>query len=74
MTGDGVFAGVEQPLDREGYRARLREMSDERLLKEGKAARAMNEPSFIPVRDVFRIKLFDCRVEWRRRHPKAVNE
>jgi hypothetical protein len=73
MAGDGQFAGVEQPFDREAYRARLREMSDDRLRKEGRANREMCKPSFTPVRQVFVDQLDECRKEWRRRHPAKSN-
>jgi hypothetical protein len=69
MADDGVFAGVDQPFDREAYRERLREMSDDRLKKEGRAIRGMTEPTFVPVRQVFVDQLEECRLEWRRRHP-----
>jgi hypothetical protein len=55
--------------DLEEHRKRLRTMTDEELLKHGKAARQMakdNNP--IPV---YVIQLNEARKEWRRRHPKA---
>jgi hypothetical protein len=55
--------------DLEGHRKRLRDMSDEELLKHGKAARAMaSDKNPLPV---FVMQLNEARKEWRRRHPKA---
>ena len=70
MSNVGGFSGVEQPFDREVYRARLREMADEPLKKEGRANRAMTKPEIIPARQVFIDQLEECKLEWRRRHPK----
>lgn len=53
MSGDNTFAGVDEPFDRESYRARLKKMPDDRLKKEGRANREMSKPSFIPVRQVW---------------------
>jgi hypothetical protein len=57
--------------DKEKERERLRKMSDEELVREGRAARYMCAPSTNfgkPPRDVYVIAL--CKEEWRRRHPK----
>jgi hypothetical protein len=56
----------------EELRARLRKMTDEELLRSGKAGRHMCSPeaNFVkPPREVFVIQLRECRAEWRRRHP-----
>ena len=52
---------------------KLRKLSNEELIREGKAARYMCAPSpnfGKPPRDVYVIALRLCIEEWRRRHPK----
>ena len=59
--------------DEEKERERLRKMSDDELIHEGKAARYMCAPSTNfgkPPRDVYVIALRLCKEEYRRRHPK----
>jgi hypothetical protein len=59
--------------DEEKERERLRKMSDEELIGEGRAARYMCSPSTNsgkPPRDVYVIALRLCKEEYRRRHPK----
>jgi hypothetical protein len=54
-------------------RARLAKLSDEELIREGKAARSLCNPrgrNGKPPRDVFVIGLGLCKDEWRRRHPR----
>ena len=61
-------------VDLEGYRARLRKMTDEELIREGKAARNMCSPMANfgkPPRTVFVIQLEEVKAEWRRRHPQT---
>ncbi len=53
---------------------KLRKLSDEELIREGKAARYMCSQATNfgkPPRDEFVIALRLCKEEWRRRHPKA---
>jgi hypothetical protein len=60
--------------DVEELRARLRKMTDEELLRFGKAAQFMVTPwanMGKPPREVFVIQLRECRAEWRRRHSKG---
>jgi hypothetical protein len=61
---------------REEFRERLRAMSDEQLIKCGKAARYMADPRNSAdkrtAHDVYKIQLEECRAEWRRRHPKTA--
>jgi len=52
-------------------RERLRQMSDEELIKFGKEARKLAEPRIIPVPDPWKAQLEEARGEWRRRHPKG---
>jgi hypothetical protein len=57
----------------EKERDRLRKLSDEELVREGKALRffcAPNQNFGQPPREVFVIGLRLCKEEWRRRHPK----
>jgi hypothetical protein len=55
--------------DLDEHRKRLRNMTDEELLKHGKAAREMaQDKNPLPV---YVIQLNEARKEWRRRHPKG---
>jgi len=63
-----------QPFQLEDVRTRLRKMSDEELLRFGRAAASLCRPEGNfghPPRAVFVEQLQEARVEWRRRHPKA---
>jgi hypothetical protein len=64
--------------DVEKKRDRLRKLSDEELVREGKAGRYMcsaNVNFRKPPRDEFVIDLRLCKEEWRRRrHPNTRNE
>jgi hypothetical protein len=58
----------DEGIDLEQLQARLRKMSEDDLVRFGKAARFMcrdKEP-----RQMFVIQLEEARAEWRRRHPK----
>jgi len=60
--------------DVETLRERLQKMSDEQLVKFGKAARYMCSPEAYfgeGPRKEFVIQLDEARAEWRRRHPKV---
>ena len=61
--------------DEEKERERLRKMSDEELIREGRAARYMCSPATNfgkPARDVYVIALRLCKEEYRRRRqPKT---
>jgi hypothetical protein len=64
-------------LDIDQLRERLRNMSDDQLLKFGKSARYMCSPTANrgkPPDEAFVIQLKEARAEWRRRHPKAEPE
>ncbi|MFZ0884839.1 MAG: hypothetical protein WAN14_15680 [Candidatus Acidiferrales bacterium] len=66
MVGQTEFAAEE-------FRKRLRAMSDEQLIRYGKAARYMADPRQSAngrVENVYVVQLAECRAEWRRRHPK----
>ena len=61
-------------VDLEACRARLRKMSDEELIRHGKAARYMCSSAANlgkPPRKVFVVQLEEVKAEWRRRHPKT---
>ena len=53
----------------EELRKRLSGMSDEQLVRFGKAARSLCRDPRCP--DTFKRQLQEARAEWRRRHPKA---
>jgi hypothetical protein len=59
----------------EDFRKRIQAISDDQLIRFGKAAAYMADPKYSAdgrtVEPVFRIQLLECRAEWRRRHPKA---
>lgn len=64
-----------EPFDEEKERARLRKMTDEELVREGRAARYMCAPSTNfgkPPREVYVIALRLAKEEWHRRHPKLA--
>jgi hypothetical protein len=62
----------------EDFRKRIQAMSDERLLRYGKAARYMADPRNSAdkhsVRPVYVTQLQLCREEWLRRHPKNMQQ
>jgi len=53
----------------EQLRTRLRKMSDNELVRFGKAARSLCRDPRCP--DTFKRQLQEARAVWRRRHPKA---
>jgi hypothetical protein len=68
-----MSVGLDE-FDEEKERARLRKLSDEELIREGRAARSLCNPKGRfgkPPRDVFVIGLRLCKEEYRRRHPKT---
>jgi hypothetical protein len=70
-----VAVGFDK-FDEEKERELLRKMSDEELVREGRAARYMCAPSTNfgkPPRDVYVAALRLCKEEWRRRHPKHLD-
>jgi hypothetical protein len=68
MIGERVFTADD-------FRERLGKMSDEQLLRYGKAARHMADPGYSAdkrtVRPVYVVQLQECLAEWLRRHPKT---
>jgi hypothetical protein len=64
-------------VDLDAYRARLRKMTDEELIREGKAGRYMCSPTANlgkPPRKCFVVQFEEVKAEWRRRHPKYSPE
>ena len=64
------FTG-ENEVDLEGLRTRLRKMSDQELLRFGKAAKSMCSPSAYfgqPPRQTFVVQLAEARAELKRRN------
>ena len=60
--------------DVEALRERLQKMTDDQLVKFGKAAAYMCSPKVNrgrPPREEFVIQLQEARAEWRRRHPRS---
>jgi hypothetical protein len=59
----------------EEFRKRIQAISDDQLIRFGKAAAYMADPKYSAdgrtVEPVFKIQLQECREEWKRRHPKA---
>jgi hypothetical protein len=62
--------GFQSPAEfLENLRLRLRKMSDEELIRFGKAARGLSgQRRETP--DLFKIQLDEARAEWRRMHPR----
>jgi hypothetical protein len=62
----------------EDFRKRIQAISDEDLVRTGKAAAYMADPKYSAdgrtVEPVFKIQLQECRAEWRRRHPRAESQ
>jgi hypothetical protein len=58
----------------EDFQKRIQAMTDEKLMRYGKAARYMADPRKSAdkhtVRDVYVTQLELCRAQWLRRHPK----
>jgi hypothetical protein len=62
-------------VDLDAYRARLRKMTNEELIRHGKAGRYLCSPMANfgkPPRKVFMIQLEEAKAEWRRRHRKSA--
>ena len=59
----------------EEFRKRIQAISDDQLIRFGKAAAYMADPRNSAdrrsVEPVIKIQLQECRAEWKRRHPKT---
>ena len=53
-------------------RERLRQMSDDELIKFGKTVRALSVPRVSVLHDPWPAQLQAAREEWRRRHPRET--
>lgn len=51
-------------------RDRLRQMSDEELIRFGKTVRGLSEPRVSVTPDPWKAQLEEARAEWRRRYPR----
>ena len=60
---------IEASDELEQLRTCLRKMTDDELIRFGKAARSLCRNRDCP--DTFKRQLLEARAEWRRRHPKA---
>lgn len=59
----------------EKFRAEIEKISDDELLKLGRELRKLVYPKVVsPAKCTFEIQLEECRVEWRRRHPKLTSD
>ena len=63
-----AFESEERQLQK--LRERLRQMSDEELIKFGKTVRRLSAPRVGVTPDPSKVQLQLARAEWRRRHPK----
>jgi hypothetical protein len=52
-------------------RERLRQMSDDELIKFGEVVRGLSEPRVSVTPDPWKAQLEESRAEWGRRHPKG---
>ena len=64
-----AFESEESQLPK--LRERLRQMSDEELIKFGKTVRALSAPQVGVTPDPWKAQLQEARAEWRPRHPKT---
>ena len=65
-----AFESEETQLQK--LRERLREMSDDELIKFGKIVRGLSEPRVSVTADPWKAQLEEARAEWLRRHPKLT--
>jgi hypothetical protein len=61
---------IQDGINLEELRARLRKMTDAELIRFGRAARFLCRPGKEPPREAFVVQLEEARAEYRRRHPK----
>jgi hypothetical protein len=69
-----MYRFTQDGVDLDELRARLRKMTDEELIRRGKAGRYMCSPQANfgkPPLACFVIQLRETIAEWRRRHPKS---
>jgi hypothetical protein len=63
-----AFESSETQLQK--LRERLRQMSDDELIKFGTMVRGLSEPRVSVTPDPWKAQLEEARAEWKRRHPK----
>ena len=71
-----MYRFTQDGVDLDELRARPRKLTDEELIREGKAGRYSCSPMANfgkPPRKVFVVQLEEVKGEWRRRYPKADN-
>ena len=64
-----MYDFTREDIDLEAIRQRIAKMSDEQLVRTGRAAAAMIERG--NTRETWRIQMEEARKEWKRRHPKG---
>jgi hypothetical protein len=65
------IAFESQDVQLQKLRERLRQMTDEELIKFGKMVRGLSAPRVSVTPDPWKAQLNEARTEWRRRHPKT---
>jgi hypothetical protein len=65
------IAFESQDVQLQKLRERLRQMTDEELIKFGKMVRGLSAPRVSVTPDPWKAQLNEARAEWRRRHPKT---
>jgi hypothetical protein len=65
------IAFESQEVQLQKLRERLRQMTDEELIKFGKMVRGLSAPRVSVTPDPWKAQLNEARTEWRRRHPKT---
>jgi hypothetical protein len=65
------IAFESQEVQLQKLRERLRQMTDEELIKFGKMVRGLSAPRVSVTPDPWKAQLNEARAEWRRRHPKT---
>jgi hypothetical protein len=71
MSHLNAIAFESEEVTLQKLRERLRQMSDDELIKFGKQVRALSAPRVGVVNDPWPAQLRLAREEWRRRHPKG---
>jgi hypothetical protein len=68
---------AEAPWDLDEHRKRLQKMTDEELLRHGKACAYMADPTYTAnntIEETYVVQLREARREYRRRHPKSETQ
>jgi len=67
-----AFESDEESLRK--LRERLRQMSDEELIKFGRTVQFLSGPRISVTPDPWKAQLAEARAEWRRRHPRTKTQ